>query len=84
MTQEQRLRNRCERIYDTLIDHLEDAKEKNRMTIDNVAEFLDVSRSTVKKMLKGESVELKSTTWCLVIELAGLELKPKGGERHDV
>lgn len=78
MTQEQRLRNRCERIYDTLIDHLEDSRKKNGMTVDNVAELLDVSRSTVNKVRNGKTVELKSTAWCLMIELAGLELKPKG------
>ena len=82
MTQEQRLNHRCEQIYGTLIDHMEDVRAKNGLTVESVAAFLDVSRSTVNKMRKGEPVELKSTTWCLLLELAGLELKPKGGERH--
>ena len=84
MTQEQRLNLRCERIYDMFIDHLAAARVQNAMTYDNMAEYLGISRSTVTKILHQQPVKISTDTFCRMLELAGLELKPKGGERHDV
>jgi predicted XRE-type DNA-binding protein len=79
MTQEQRLNHRCEQIYGTLIDHMQAVMEKNGHSAESVAGYLDVSSSTVNKMLRGEIVTLNATKWCRLLVLCGLELKPKGG-----
>lgn len=82
LTQEQRLRNRCERIYDTLIDHLAAARVQNGMTYDNLAEYLCISRSTVTKILHQKPVKISTDTFCRILDFVGFEIKPKGGERH--
>jgi transcriptional regulator with XRE-family HTH domain len=84
LTAEQQLQRHCERTYDALIDHLAAARVSHGMTYDNVAECLNVSRSTVAKIFHQQPVTISTDTFCRMLEFAGLELKPKGGERNGV
>ena len=84
MTQEQRLNHRCERTYEMLVDHMAAVRERNLLTYDDVAECLNVSRSTVAKIFHQQPVTISTDTFCRMLEFAGLELKPKGGERNGV
>ena len=79
MTQEQRLNHRCERTYEMLVDHMAAVRKRNLLTYDNVAECLNVSRSTVAKIFHQQPVTISTDTFCRMLEFAGLELKPKGG-----
>ena len=84
MTQEQRLNHRCEQTYEMLVDHMAAVLERNLLTYDNVAECLNVIRSTVAKIFHQQPVTISTDTFCRMLEFAGQELKPKGGERHGV
>lgn len=82
MTQEQRLNYRCERTYEILADNLRDAQKRNGLTNANLAEFLHTGCGTVTKLLYQRPVRISVETFGLMLEFAGLELKPKGGERN--
>lgn len=73
--------NKSDQLYDGLIDRMAAFRERNRLSVANMAELLDVSRSTIQKMLHGEPVTLSSSRWCRLMVLCGIEIS-KGGERH--
>lgn len=78
LTEEQRNDQRYAKLRRCIADRLATVKSRERLSQEQLAKRVGMSRSTMSRMLAGEVVLIDTTTWLRVLDVAGLAL----ADRH--
>lgn len=74
LTEAQRVAKHYERTRECIGTRFNAAMHKRHLTQEATAEYLGVNRSTVKKILDGEDVQMHTTKFLQFLDFAGLKL----------
>lgn len=77
LTQAQKDQLRYERKTAALAGGLAAFKRRQHLTLSQMAEELPVGKNSLAKLLDGEEVMLPPTAFWKLLEVAGLEVKPR-------
>ena len=83
LTEEQRIQNRCEARSQMLADGLAAFKNRHHLTNMNIGSEVGLSHSAIAKILDGEDLRIHTMTLFRLIEIAGLELRPRKKDGAD-
>lgn len=83
LTEEQRIQNRCEARSRLIADGLAAFKNRYHLTNMNIGSEVGLSHSAIAKVLDGEDVRIHSMALMRLIEIAGLELRPRKKDGAD-
>lgn len=77
LTEAQRRRQRYERKSAALADGLATFKRRERLNNEQLAAELSMGKNSITKLLGCEDVMMTPTTFWQLLEIAGLEVKPR-------
>lgn len=80
LTQEQKLELYLEKQYGKLTDGLAAFKNREHLTLEQMAGGIGTNRKVVTKLLNGEETRLDVLTFFKVLRVAGLKVVPVEGE----
>lgn len=74
LTEAQRVAKHYDRIRECIGTRFNSAMHKRHLTQEGTAEYLGMNRSTVKKILDGENVQMSTTKFLQILDFSGLKL----------